>query len=395
MQTDRVKRTYHTSRKDGRFLSTMGFCHNFIETHKPKLAFDPDHPPVDWQEWQSALRSRLRTLMCFPEVKDQPEPVRISSEARSGYRLERWEAYPEPGSVVPFLVLIPDEIDETRPGPGVLCFSGSASSKELLAGEPELDLLQPENKHPKANQMGLHYVRAGMVAIIVENPGTAELDEPPLDGKHVNTGRDKLCGELLMFGRHYLGLSVFQKLHILDWVKELKFVDTERIALSGHSLGTEPAMLMAVLDPGVKALVFNDFLCRNRTRYVTAEKPDSAWHHNNPLWHIVPGMLEWFDFPDLLSAFAPRPLIITEGGAAADLHMLQKVYSLRDAQDAYEFFYYPKYQDESSRLHDFEPIPKGLSIEEWFEYVNVDVPNHCFKSDLAVPFLKKHFDLSN
>ena len=382
--------TFHTSRTDGRFLSTMGFCHRYMESHKPKLAFDPDDPPADWDQWETDVRSKLRGLMCLPNILEQPHPERCTSEPRLGYTLERWEAYPEPGSVVPFLVLIPDGIDESNPGAAVLCFPGSASSKELLAGEPELSPKQPENKHPEANQMGLWYAKAGMVAIIVENPGTAELDETPLDGHSVNTGRDKLCGELLMFGRHYLGLSVFQKLHILEWAKSLPIVSADRIALSGHSLGTEPAMLMSVLDPDVKALVFNDFLCKNQTRYVTAAKPESSWRHNNPLWHIVPGLLEWFDFPDLLSAFAPRPLIITEGGAAAHLHLVAKAYEMRQAGENYEFHYYPKYQAKSSRLHDFEPVPKGLSIEEWFEYVNVDVPNHNFKPDLAVPFLQKH-----
>lgn len=388
-------RTYHSARPDGRFLSTMGFCHTYMESHRPKLAFDPDNPPPNWGNWVSAVRNKLRDLMCFPEISEQPLPERCSSEPRSGFRLERWEAYPEPGSVVPFLVLIPDGIDETNPGSTVLCFPGSATSKELLAGEPELSPNQPENKHPETNQMGLWYAKAGMVAIIVENPGTAELDQTPLDGKNVNTGRDKLCGELLMFGRHYLGLSVFQKLHILAWARNQPFLDSDNIALSGHSLGTEPAMLMSVLEPDLKALVFNDFLCKNQARYVTAEIPASTWRHNNPLWHIVPGLLEWFDFPDLLSGVAPRPLIITEGGAAEHLHLVARAYDLQDARENYEFHYYPKYRVASSRSHDFEHIPKGLSQEEWFEYVNVDVPNHHFKPDLAVPFLKKHLNVKD
>jgi hypothetical protein len=142
-----------------------------------------------------------------------------------------------------------------------------------------------------------------------------ELDERPLDNPGaVNSGRDKLCGELLMLGRNYVGLSVFQKLHILDWLREQSCVDPDRVAVSGHSLGTEPAMCMAVLDERVHALVFNDFLTDNRLRYVAQAKPAQHWAHTSPLWHVIPGRLAWFDFPDLLAAFAPRPIIICEGG---------------------------------------------------------------------------------
>ena len=62
-------------------------------------------------------------------------------------------------------------------------------------------------------------------------------------------------------GRNYVGLSVFQKLHILDWLDKQSWVDNERIAVSDHSLRTEPAICMTVLGRRIKALVFNDYLC--------------------------------------------------------------------------------------------------------------------------------------
>tara|TARA_B100000700_G_C14477773_1_gene593624 strand:+ start:323 stop:535 length:213 start_codon:yes stop_codon:yes gene_type:complete len=50
------------------------------------------------------------------EVPPQLEPAQLWIEEREGYRLEKWEAYPEPGSVVPYLVLIPDGVDHDNPG---------------------------------------------------------------------------------------------------------------------------------------------------------------------------------------------------------------------------------------------------------------------------------------
>lgn len=383
-------RVYRTDREDGRFQTTMGFTHYLMKTGSTKLAFDPEMTRDQFDVWQVRVKEKLEALMCFPDfVPEQPEPVRLWSEPRKEYRIEKWEAFPEPGSVVPFLVLIPDEVDDANPGSAVMCMPGSASSKELLAGEPELRPEQPENRHPIANQMGLQYVKAGFVAVIAENPGIGELDEMPINGGNPNTGRDKLCGELLMLGRNYVGLSVFQKQHILNWMKRQPWVDETRLALSGHSLGTEPGMCLAILDEDVRALVFNDFLSDNRLRYTTAAKPDDTWRHNNPIWHIIPGLVDCFEFPDLLASLAPRHLIICEGGAIAHLEQVQKAYDLVGASDNYVYHFYPRYRDPADRKYDHATFPEGLTLEAWFEYVNVDVVNHNFKGDVAVPWLRQ------
>ncbi len=384
-------RVYKSGREDGRYVSTMGFAHHLMWTGKARLGFDPDLSRAEFKEWRGRVRLRLQELLCLPdEVPEQPAPVRLWGEEREGYRLEKWEAFPEPGSVVPFLILLPDGAGESKPSRTVMCFPGSASSKELLAGEPELRSEQQPNRHPIANQMAFHYVRAGFAAVVVENPGTAELDEMPINGQNPNTGRDKLCGELLMLGRNYVGLSVYQKLHILEWLKTRKWVDSDRITLSGHSLGTEPAMCIALLDTSVSALVFNDFLSHNRIRYTVTARPEEAWRHINPLWHVIPGLVKWFEFPDLLASLAPRPLIICEGGAIAHLEMIARAYEIVGAQKNYAYHFYPKYCHATDRRFDYVDIPEGLKQDEWFEHVNVDAPNHSFKGDVAIPWLSEH-----
>lgn len=78
----------------------------------------------------------------------------------------------------------------------------------------------------------------------------------------VNSGRDKLSAELVAIGRSCLGLSVYQKMHILGWLKTAALVEPARIGLSGHNL----------------------------QRYVVTALPrDGAWRHINPLWLVVPG----------------------------------------------------------------------------------------------------------
>ena len=150
-------------------------------------------------------------------------------------------------------------------------------------------------------------------------------------------------------------------------------------------------MALGLLDDRVKAMVFNDFLCNNRQRIVCESIPgDSQRHWCRTLWHLVPGLLEQLDFPDILAAFAPRPLLVTEGGVTTELLRVAESYRLAGAAERFQYHYYAKYADPAMRK-DNETMPEGLALEEYFEYANVDAPNHYFKDDLAVPWLAKLF----
>ncbi len=60
---------------------------------------------------------------------------------------------------------------------------------------------------------------------------------------------------------------------------------------------------------------------------------------------------------------------------------------VRDKLALLEIHHYPRYTDPAARIHDDDEIPEGLTMEEYFTYANVDVPNHNFKHAVAVPWL--------
>ena len=404
-----VKReVFKTDRSDRRFLSTMGFCHSLYRTLKPKLAFDPSFSREELVQWQQAVRRKLAELMAFPDVSEQPAPRQLWAEPRDGYELQKWEIYPEPGCVMPILVLVPEQISAHAPGPAVLCFSGSQGSKELLAGEPEIGPRRKKSLHPEHSRMAVWYARAGMVAVAVENPATGEQaddafaavfdhpdanpDKAPRGGLAVDRARSKLSLDLVYMGRNYIGLSVFQRLRLLDWVRTLDFVDAKRVAVSGMSLGTEPAMVMGVLDPALSAVVYNDFVCNFQQRFVVSCLPEqTVWHSHTPVWHLVPGFLQWFDYTDLLAAMAPQPLLVCEGGVAYYVNLVRKAYKILGAEDNLHVGYYSKYANPADREHDLDDIPEGLTNDEYYEYAYIDVANHYFKAETAVPWLSGVF----
>lgn len=375
-----------TDRQDGRFQSSRGTVQYMLKRMKPTYAFDPLFTPVEFKEWQSGLRAAMKELMRFPEIADLPAPVRIKTVRRDGYRVEKWESYPLPGSVVPYLVLIPDGVDPGHKAPVVLCIPGFGGSKEGLAGENEgdYDLISFPAESVKKNAMALHYVKRGLVAVAVDNPSCAELsDNGHFD--YLNTSRI-----LLEMGWSYLGLSAYQDWNILSWMKELDFVNKDRLIVSGFSLGTEPLMVLGTLDPSIYAFVYNDFLCRTLERILVMTKPDPKGIRPfpNSIEHLIPGFLTQFDFPDLVAALAPRPVICTEGGLDRDFDLIRKAYEISGKPDYFTYYHYKKFADPKDRKQ-IEKVPEGIDRDTYFNLVNVDPENHYFKEEWVLPWIDK------
>ncbi len=390
-----------SGRSDGRHLSTRGFQQYLLRNSQPKLAFDPEFTPDEFAQWQSQVRAKLLELMNFPEPVAQPKPRRLWIRKREGYVLQKWELYPEPGSVVPFLVLVPDSATPANPAPAIMCIPGSSGTKENLAGEPPLGpAFKPDDRnhdgwlHAQRNQQAVQFARAGFVAVAVDHPGTGELSDLARYRGTTMDDRNTISRYLIDVGRSFIALSVFQKLQILEWLREQPNVDAERIAVSGHSLGTEAVLALAVLDPQIQGVVWNDYLAATMERAKASTKPNHRGIRPGANWlgHSVPGLWQWFDYPDLVAAIAPRPLIVTEGGPTHSLNLVQKAYQIAGAADNVSIHYYPQYDDPANR-RDGKPIPEGLSSTEWLDYANVHAAHHYFKGYLAVPWLTGQFQL--
>jgi hypothetical protein len=387
-------RTFSSGREDGRFVQTAAFLHKYLQTLQPRLAFRPGMTREQLVAWQPKVREKLLELMCFPEAPPQPDPKRIWSQPRDGYRLQRWEIYPEPYSVVPFYLLVPDGVSQQSPAPAVLCFPGSGHSKEMLAGEPELEgNPAPDKAKWPDNRMAFHYARRGMVAAVAENPATNELantlgEKAPLPSSAAWQSRSVLSLVAIWMGRCYEAVSVFQKACLLQWLVKQPYVDAKRVATSGHSLGAKPADILGVLYPElIRAVVHNDFVCHWQERSVAMNLDDPGSHQ------VVPGIFQWFDYTDLEACLSPRPLLFTEGGRPNQIAKIRRAYELLGAADAVQVFHYDKYSDPKSRTLDGAELPVGITAEQYFRYAYVDVAEHRFRPNRAVPWLAKVFGI--
>ena len=380
-----------TDRPDGRYLSARGFVQHLMRNIQPQLAFDPHFTKDEFIVWQTKVKAKMEELMNFPDVPPQPLPKFLSSAKRDGYTLEKWEFYPHPGSVVPFLLLIPDEVSAENPAPAALCLPGSASSKESLADEEELHPVFVRSKFHDENRMAKFYAQQGIVAVAVDHPGIAETSDLEKHTGRRIYDRATFTRYLIDMDWHYMGFSAFQRHQLLKWMRTLDFIDPERIVLSGHSLGTVTSMYLAVLNPDIYAIVYNQCITRLINYAKVRTKPESTGRRPGPSWlgHSVPGMWKWFDYPDILASLAPRPVIFSEGGTLTYIELIKRAYDIMDAKDNVAFYHYPKYRDPKNRKHDYEYMPEGLDHDEFWEYYNIDGHNHYFKADVILPWLRE------
>ena len=293
---------------------------------------------------------------------------------RDGYTLQRWELYPEPFCVVPMLMLIPDTATAKKPAPGVLCLPGSDHPKEFLAGEPAPGNWQ--SKFGEHDKMALHFVRQGCVALVLDNAATAELEDPRV--KHWA----RMSSELTWIGRSYESLNTFHKYVALQWFKKLPFVASNKIGVSGFSLGGKVALLLGLLDDSLGAVVWNSSM------YSFLRRPLVTGFLNMAPWQYIPDLVTWFDCIDLMAALAPTPFLVSEGGREEDAAIIRKSYALAGARNGFKLTYMPNYSDPAARTHDRLPVPEGIDANEFAKFHNFD-DDHYFKDEVVVPWVCK------
>lgn len=379
-----------SDRDDGRFLSSYGVVHSMLSDIEPECAFCPDMSKREFAKWQKKVRKSMQEIMNFPKQQDNPPvPKCIHTVQRNGYRLEKWEYYPLSECVSTFLVLIPDSL--VKPSPAILCIPGSGGSKEGLAGEPGVAAkFNDDYRNPKVT-MAQNLVKAGYIAVAVDNPAAGEAADLEQYARGRNYNYDLFSRFLLEMGWSYLGYTAYLDMQVLEWMKSRPYIRKDRIVVSGFSLGTEPLMVLGVLDPSIYAFVYNDFLCQTQERALVMTAPDKNGTRifPNSIRHLIPNFWLKFNFPDIVASLAPRPIILTEGGLDRDFNIIRKAYEISGYPSNVEVYHYPKFADPQKRKK-IDKLPEGLSRDEYFNMVNVDAPDHYFKSELVIPWLKKH-----
>ena len=167
----------------------------------------------------------------------------------------------------------------------------------------DLTLRQPINERPNI-QFGLHLVRQGYVVLCCEAFPFNTVPEP-VDNKDFawwQAAADKIKRDHPRWTG--IGKLIWDTRRAVDFLSSRKNVDTERIAVIGHSLGGKMAFCTAAFDDRIKAVIASDFgIGWDFTNW------DADWYYGNRIYR------EGFNQANhqLLAMIAPRPFLLLGG----------------------------------------------------------------------------------
>jgi len=231
-----------------------------------ELRFDAKTPD-EARSWQNKARTRLFELMMGgskPE-KVSLNPSLIKREEFSGesYHLEEMTLDSLPDRKVHAWMAV-----QKRKSPAMLVLHGhGGSGEQIVRGE------------------GLYWYGK---ALAQKGYAIMTLDLGQHDLQHESW---TLMGE-----------RIWDALVCLDYLSSHPDVDSQKIGTAGLSLGGESVMYVAALDERLKVAVSSGWL-----NTIANMKQGHC-----PCWNF-PGLEESFDFSDIFSCFAPRPLVMEIG----------------------------------------------------------------------------------
>lgn len=224
-----------------------------------------------------------------------PLDVRIESEVDMGHYVRQWLTYQsEPGDRVPAYLLIPKAAQGShkRDFPGVLALHQThATGQKVVVGLGN----SPDDAY------GVELVERGWVVLAPPYTLLANY-QPDLRALGWQSGTLK---------------AVWNNQRGLDLLAALPFVRTNGFASIGHSLGGHNGLFTAAFDPRLRVVVsscgfdsFRDYMDGDPAVW----RPERGWCQTR----YMPGLAAYagrldqlpFDFPEVLSAIAPRALFV-------------------------------------------------------------------------------------
>lgn len=285
--------------------------------------------------WQNTLRQELSRVLGIPTVRAAGpcdlDPEHRGTTERDGYEHQQWHIRTEPGVHVPFSLLVPD--DEEPPYPVVLTIHGHCEKgKELTVGEIDDDRAEiTEERRDFARQA----VKRGYAALAPDMRAFGELAGPNLEAEGYRSCT-RLQKTAQLFGRTLAGERTWDVLCLADFIEREPTLETNRIAITGHSGGAAVSLFATALDDRLAPVVLNAYFCTFEDSIVAIDHCECNY---------VPGILRLGEMWDIAGAIAPRPLAVVTGdddpifpveGTRRAFTQLQEIYRNAGAKDACE-----------------------------------------------------------
>jgi acetyl esterase/lipase len=245
------------------------------------------HTKAEWQRKRMATLSGMQEVMGpLPAPAKTPvEVIKLASEETPTFTRIKLHYLSEPGDYVPAYLLVPKGLK--RRAPAALCLHQTTKiGKDEPAG--------------LGGNPNLHYAKElaerGFVCLVPDYPYLGENSFDPYQHGYASCTMK----------------GIWNHRRAVDLLHSLPEVDARRLAVIGHSLGGHNALFVAAFDERLKAVVtscgFTSF-----AKYYNGDL--TGWAGTRYMPRIAerygkdPARMP-FDFPDILTALAPRAVFI-------------------------------------------------------------------------------------
>jgi len=282
----------------------------------------------------SFVRSKLWELIGNPLDKTPLNAKKTGVVERESYRIEKLVFESQPQFYVPAHLYLPKA--GNGPFPCVISPLGHVSEGKL---------------HRSYQIVFQNLARKGFAVFTWDPPGQGERFQYPLHGTDRSrfdpTGEHEQFGwPAFLVGSTTTQFEVWDAVRALDYLATRSEVDMSRIGCCGHSGGATQTMFLCALEPRIEAAV----VVEGHTENVAGANYDPPGAYADAEQNIVGSLKAGLDRGDLLSSFAPKPLLICytpidvgttysahyEQGTREIFHESKDMYSLFDASDRVE-----------------------------------------------------------
>ena len=281
------------------------------------------HYPLAWRNCKSSMslaqwqqKARSKVLECMgnrPPMASAWDMKVVAEEKRNGYKamkvefaLSRWyRAYayilvPNGKGPFPAVNLLHDH--------GAHLYIGKEKMIAPIAEEQSVvdDANQWDAQIYGGQFLGDYLAQSGYVVMSVDAPLWGER------GRKEGVDRKKydiIAGNMMMLGQNLCAYMHYDDIAATDFLASLPFVDSDRIAAVGCSMGAYRAWMLSALSDRVKACCSVCWMTTTDTQLSTRY----GRSENGGFANCIPGLRLFLDYPDIASIAAPKPTLFIAG----------------------------------------------------------------------------------
>ncbi|MDX6916617.1 alpha/beta fold hydrolase [Pectobacterium carotovorum] len=280
---------------------------------------------TDFSQWQSQSRKTLRALLLTPDSTKDFVPQAMEKQDRGSYTAEKIAFNLTDESRVDALLLTPKS---AGPHPAVILLHDHGAKfdigKEKMikpwGNDAQLDSAQAwADKFFTGRFVGDELAKRGYVVLAVDALGWGS--RGPIKYEQ----QQALASNFFNLGRSLAGLMAYEDMRATDFLASLEQVDKQRIGVVGFSMGAYRAWQLAALSDKVAATAAVSWI----GTYDGLMTPgNNVLRGQSAFYMLHPGQPTRFDFPDVASVAAPKPMLLFNGGK-------DKLFPTQSVEDAY------------------------------------------------------------